>query len=148
MWISYVVIQSSVMSDSLQSHGLHHARPPWPPLSPGVCSNLCLLSQQCYLTISSSVAPFSSCPQSFPASGSFQWISCMYTYIPSLLSLPPTLPSNPSRSSRSFKVLHFMYRFMVHFELSFVKGVNCVSRLFFVHRCTTGLALFFLIYLF
>ena len=70
MWISYVVVQSSVMSDSLQSHGLHHARPPWPPLSPGVCSNLCLLSQWCCLTISSPTAPFSSCLQSFPASRS------------------------------------------------------------------------------
>ena len=47
------------------------ARPPCPSLSPGVCSNSCLLSQWCHPTISSSVIPFSSCLQSFPASGSF-----------------------------------------------------------------------------
>ena len=47
------------------------ARLPYPLLSPRIFSNSCLLSRWCYLTISSSVAPFSSCPQSFPASGSF-----------------------------------------------------------------------------
>ena len=53
------------------SHVLQHTRLPCPSLSPGVCSNSCPLSQWCHPTISSSVAPFSSCPQSFPASGSF-----------------------------------------------------------------------------
>ena len=52
-------------------HGLRYARLPWPSLSPGVCSNSCLLSQWCNPTISSSVGPFSSCFQSFPASRSF-----------------------------------------------------------------------------
>ena len=56
---------------TLRPHGLQHARLPCPPLSPGVCSNSCLLSQWWYPTISSSIAPFSSCLQSFPASGSF-----------------------------------------------------------------------------
>ena len=51
--------------------GLQHTRFPCPSPSPGVCSNSCPLSQWCHPTISSSVAPFSSCPQSFPASGSF-----------------------------------------------------------------------------
>ena len=58
------------MSDSLQPHGLQHDRLPCPSPSPGVCSNSCPLSQWCHPTISSSVVPFS-CPQSFPASGSF-----------------------------------------------------------------------------
>ena len=49
-------------------HGLEHARHPSPLLSPGVCSNSRPLSQWCYPTISSSVTPFSPCPQSFPAS--------------------------------------------------------------------------------
>ena len=61
----------SFMSDSLQSHGLQDVGLPCPSLSPRVCSNSCPLSQWCHPTISSSVAPFSSCPQSFPASGSF-----------------------------------------------------------------------------
>ena len=60
-----------VVSNSLSPYGLQHARLPCPSLSPGVCSDLCLLSWQCYLTISSSVAHFSSCLQSFPASGYF-----------------------------------------------------------------------------
>ena len=59
------------MSDSLRPHGLQHARLLCPPLSPGVCSSWCLLSQWNYLTISSSVVLFSFCLQSFPASGSF-----------------------------------------------------------------------------
>ena len=59
------------MSDSLQSHELQHTRLPC-PLSPRVCSNSCPLSLWCHPTISSFVAPFSSCPQSLTASGSFR----------------------------------------------------------------------------
>ena len=66
-----VVFSRSVMSDSLRLHGLQHARLPCPSQSPGVCSNSCSLNQGCHPTISSSVIPFSSCLQSFPASGSF-----------------------------------------------------------------------------
>ena len=61
----------SVVSHSLLPHGLQHVRLLCPPLSPGVCSNSCPLSQWYYLTISSSVTHFFSCHQSFPASGSF-----------------------------------------------------------------------------
>ena len=61
----------SVMFNSLWPHGLQHARLPCPSLSPGACSNSCPLSQWCHPNISSSVVPFSSCLQSFPASGSF-----------------------------------------------------------------------------
>ena len=60
------------MSDSLGPHEPQHARPPCPSPTPGIHPNPCPLSQWCHLTISSSVVPFSSCPQSFPASGSFQ----------------------------------------------------------------------------
>ena len=59
------------MSDSLRPHGLQHARPPCPSPTPRVYSNSCSLSRWCHPTISSSVVPFSSCLQSFPASGSF-----------------------------------------------------------------------------
>ena len=58
------------MSNSLRPRGLQHVRLPCSSLSPGVCSNLCSLSQWCHPTISSSVVPFS-CLQSFPVSGSF-----------------------------------------------------------------------------
>ena len=61
----------SVVSNSLWPHGLQHARPPCPSPTPGVYSNSCPLSRWCHPTISSSVIPFSSCPQSFPPSGSF-----------------------------------------------------------------------------
>ena len=69
---SSVQFSSSVVSDSLWPHGLQHTRPPCPTPTPGVYSNLCPLSQWCYTAILSSALPFSSCLQSFPASGSFQ----------------------------------------------------------------------------
>ena len=69
---SSVHFSHSVMSDSLRPHGLQHARPPCPSPTPRVYSNSCPLSRWCHPTISSSVVPFSSCLQSFPASGSFQ----------------------------------------------------------------------------
>jgi len=59
------------MSDSFPPHELQHARRPFPSLSPWVFSSSCPLSQWCHPNISSSVTPFSSCPQSFPPSGSF-----------------------------------------------------------------------------
>ena len=62
----------SVVSNSLQAHEPQHARPPCPSPTPRVYSNSCPLNWWCHPTISSSVIPFSSCPQSFPASGSFQ----------------------------------------------------------------------------
>ena len=61
----------SVVSDSLRPHGLQHARPPCPSPTPKAYSNSCPLSQWCHPTISSSVIPFFSHLQSFPASGSF-----------------------------------------------------------------------------
>ena len=71
-WISSVQFSCSVVSDSLQPQGLQHARPPCPSPTPGAYSNSCPSSRWCHPAISSSVVPFSSCPQSFPASGSFQ----------------------------------------------------------------------------
>ena len=68
---SSVQFSHSVVSDSLRPHGLQHARLPCPSPTPRVYSNSCPSSQWCYPTISSSVVPFSTCLQSFPASGSF-----------------------------------------------------------------------------
>ena len=74
-WKEYQVsvqFSHSDVSDSLRPHGLQHARPPCPLPSPGSWSNSCPLSWWCHPTTSSSVIPFSSGLQSFPASGSFQ----------------------------------------------------------------------------
>ena len=78
-WLSCVCVyinisvqfSCSVMSDSLRPHGLQHARSPCPSPTPGAYSNSCPLSRWCHPTILSSVPHFSSCCQSFPASGSF-----------------------------------------------------------------------------
>ena len=68
---SSVQLSCSVVSNSLQPHGLHHIRPPCPSPTPGVYPNPFPLSRWCHPAISSSIVPFSSCPQSFPALGSF-----------------------------------------------------------------------------
>ena len=73
-----LLFSPSVVSDSLQLHELQHARLPCPSPSPEACSNSRPLSRWCHPTISSSVPPFSSCPQSFPASGSFP-VSRLFT---------------------------------------------------------------------
>ena len=67
-----VQFSCSVMSDSLQPHESQHTRPPCPSPIPGVHPNPCPSSWWCHPIVSSSVVPFSSCPQSFSASGSFQ----------------------------------------------------------------------------
>ena len=70
--ISSVQFSHSVVSSSLRPHESQHARPPCPSPTPGVHSDSHPSSQWCHPAVSSSVVPFSSCPQSFPASGSFQ----------------------------------------------------------------------------
>ena len=70
--ISSVQFSSSVESDSLRPHEPRHTRRPCPPPTPGVHPNPCPSRRWCHPTISSSVVHFSSCPQSFPWSGSFQ----------------------------------------------------------------------------
>ena len=71
MDFSSVQFSCSVVSDSLWPHESQHARPPSPSPTPGVYPNSCPSSQWCHPAISPSVVPFSSCPQSLPASGSF-----------------------------------------------------------------------------
>ena len=75
MWcdkgVQLVQFSRSVVSDSLRSHESQHSRPPCSSPTPRVHSNSCPLSQRCHPAISSSVVPFSSCPQSLPASESF-----------------------------------------------------------------------------
>ena len=74
--ISLLLFSHPVMSDSLRPHGLQHGRSPCPSPSPGVCPSSRPLLRWCHPVISSSDNLFSFCPQSFPASGLYQWVSC------------------------------------------------------------------------
>ena len=76
--INSVQFSYSVVSNSLQPHGLQHARPPCPSPTPRVYPNSYPLSQRCHPIISSSVVPFSFCLQSFPAPGLFKWVSSLH----------------------------------------------------------------------
>ena len=73
--LSSVQYRCTVVSDYVRPHESQYARPPCPSPTPWVYSNSRPLSWWCHRGISSSVVPFSSCPQSFPASGSLQWVS-------------------------------------------------------------------------
>ena len=109
-WINYQFSSLQLLScGSLRPQEPQHARPPCPSPTPRVHPNSCPLGQWCHPTILSSVIPFSSYPQSFPASGSFQ-INYMYTYIPSLLNiLLNPLPFHSSRSSQSTELSSLCY---------------------------------------
>ena len=89
-----VQFSSSVVFDSLRPHGLQHTRPPCPSPTPRIYSNSCPLSQWYHPTISSSVFPFSSCLQSFPASGSFQMSQFFESGGQSGVSASTVLPMN------------------------------------------------------
>ena len=78
MILKFMLFSHSVVSDSVRPQRLQHTRLPCPSTSPWAGSNSCPLSWWCYLTISSSVVPFSSCLQSFPPSGSFPWVSSLH----------------------------------------------------------------------
>ena len=123
--ISSVQVSHSLMSDSLRPHELQHARVPWPSPSPRACSNSYPLSLWCHPTISSSVVPFSSCPQSFPASRPFQMsqlfasggqsigVSASTSLLPMNTQDWPTLdgligsPCSPRDSQESSPTTHF-----------------------------------------
>ena len=97
-WYCFSSVQysSSVMSNSLQSHESQHARHPRPSPTPRVHPNPCPSSQWCHPTISSSVLPFSSCPPSFPALGSFP-MSQLFTWGGQSIGISasaPVLPMN------------------------------------------------------
>ena len=99
-----VQFSCSVMSNSLQPHQLQHARPPCPSPTPGVHSNSCPSSQWCHPAISSFVVPFSSCPQSLPASGSFPMSQLSTSGGQSMLKLFSISPSNEHPGLISFRI--------------------------------------------
>ena len=93
------------MSDSLWPHEPQHARPPCPSPTPGVHPNSCPLSRWCHPTISSSVVLFSSCLQSFPASGSFQLMLALRVRWPKYWSFSFSIsPSNEHPGLISFRM--------------------------------------------
>ena len=106
LWLELSVqFSHSVMSDSLWPHQPKHARPPCPSPNPGVHPNPCPLSQWCHPTISSSDIPFSSCPQSFLASGSFQMSQVFLIRWPNCWSFSFTVsPSNEYSGLVSFRM--------------------------------------------
>ena len=93
------------MSNTLQTSGLQHARLSCPSLSPGIPSPSCPLSQWCHPAISPSVISFSSCPQSFPASGIFLNESVLRIRWPKYWSFSSSIsPSNEHSGLISFRV--------------------------------------------
>ena len=91
---SLLLFSSSVVSDSLRPNELQHTRLPCPSPSPGACSNSCPSSYWCHPTISSSVVPFSSHLQSFPASGSFPMNQFFTSGRQSIAASASVLPMN------------------------------------------------------
>ena len=106
-WISLHPVQfsRSVVSDCLWPHGLQHARLPYHPSpTPRAYSNSCPLSRWCHPTMSSSVVPFSSCLQSFPASGSFH-MSQFFNQVPKYWNFSFSIsPSNEYSGLVSFRI--------------------------------------------
>ena len=103
--LTWIQFSHSVVPDSLWPHGLQHARLPCPSPTPGVHSNSCPLSRWCHPAISSSVVPFSSCLQSFPASGSFSSESVLLIRWPKYWSFSFSIsPSNEYSGLISFRM--------------------------------------------
>ena len=111
----------SVLFDSLQPHELQHARLPCPSPTPRACSEWCQLSHSCHLPNSSSVVPFSSCPQSFPESRSFP-MSQFFT-VSEVAQLRPTLCDPMDCSLPGFSIHeNFQARVVEWVAISFSRG--------------------------
>ena len=133
-----VQFSSSVMSNSLQPHGLQHPRLPCPSPPPGAYSNPCPLSRWCHPTISSSVVPFSSCPQSLPASGSFL-MSQFFTWGGQSIGVSASasvLPMNTQDWLDLLAAQGTLKSLLRHHnsKASFLRH----SAFFIVHQCTLG----------
>ena len=107
-------LSCSVMSDSLRPHGVQHTRPPCPSPTPRVYPDSCPLSRWCHPTISSSVLPFFSHLQSFPASGSFQ--------------MSQLFPSGGQRSGASASASVLPMNTQDWFPLGWLDGSPCSPR--------------------
>ena len=123
------------MSYSLWPHELQHAILPCPSQSLGVCSNLCPLSQWCHPTISSPIVPFSSCPQFFPASGSFPMSQLFASGSQSIGASASVLPVNiqgwfPLRLIGWISLLYNFVKASHHFLIY----LFCLSWILFCHK--------------
>ena len=127
-----VQFSCSVMSVSLQPHGLQHARLPCPLAIPGVCSSSCPLSQWCHPAVSSSVIPLSSHLQSFPASGS----RLVIDFLPRSKCLLISLLQSPSsviwETKKINKVCHYSHLFPIYLPWS--DGTRCHDFFFFLEH--------------
>ena len=114
VWVSSVQFSRLVVSDSLRPHELQHARPPCPSPTAGVYPNSCPSSQWCHPAISSSVVPFTSCPQSLPASEFF----------------PMSQLSHEVAKVLEFQLQHqsFQWRFRTDFLQDGLVGSPCSPR--------------------
>ena len=143
-----VQFSHSVVSKSLWPHGLQHARLPCPSPSPRVCLNSCPLSWWCHPTILSSVIPFSSCLQSFPASGVFSKESIFPIRRPKYWSFSFSInPSNEYPGLISFRIDWFdllavqgaLKNLLQHHSLKasilWRSGLLCSPTLRFVYNC-------------
>ena len=124
MFLSVSQFSSSGVS-SLWLHELQHTRFPHPSPAPGACSNSCPSSQWCHPTISSSVIPFSSCLQSFPASRVFSSKSVLHISWPECWSFSFSIsPSNEFSGLISFRKVQLIYNIVL------VSGVSKVVQLY------------------
>ena len=115
-----VQFSHSVMSNSLRPHRLQHTRPPCPSPTPWIYSNP--LSQWCHTTISSPVVPFSSCFQSFPASGSLQ-MSQFFTSHGQSIGVSASASMNEGRKFQSFQKI-----FRIDFLLGWTGWISLQSK--------------------
>ena len=155
--LSSVQFSCSVVSDSLWPHEPQHARPPCPSPTPRVYSNPCPSNRWCHPAISSSVVPFSSCPQSLPASGSFP-TSQLFTWggqSTGVLASAPVLPGLTSfrmdwldllavqgtlksllqhRSSKAstFQLSAFFFSSVTCKSLGFGLQLPCLKKFFYI----------------
>ena len=101
-FLHQLLFSCPVVPNSLQPHGPQHARLPCPSLSPRVCSNSCPLNQRCCQSISSSVTPFTSCPQSFSATRYFPMSRCFASGGQSIAASASVLPVSIQSIQYSF----------------------------------------------
>ena len=142
---SSVQFSRSVMSDSLQAHELQHARPPCPSPTPGVHSNSCPLSRWYHPAISSSVVPFSSCPQLLRRSQSYSTL-----YSPMDCSPPvPSVHGISQARTQEWVAISFSRGFSWPRDQTCVSCRSCITGRFFSpeplgnHVAANGIISFF-----